>query len=958
VDRSGRVIGIVGLLKDITSRRRAEEQLKIQKAYAEGLIDGAPEAIVQVDNDDRVLRVNREFTKLFGYTPEEAEGRMVNDLIVPADKKGEGLDLTRRAAAGERFEVEVRRRTKDGRLVEVSALATPIRTEDGQVGVFAAYRDISDRKKAAEALRESEARFRELADLLPTTIAEADKDRRLVYANKMAFELFGYPEEDFEKGLYLDEVIHPDQRELAVERMAGVLAGETLGPTEYRLISGAGREFPGLVTSAPIWRNGTVAGLRTTVQDLTSQKEAEAALRRSEEKYGTILEDIEDGYYELDLAGNFTYATEVTAKIVGTPRHNFLGTNFSDYCNKDNAEYVFKVYHGVYETGVPTKHVRYEFTSLEGVHKIMEASASLIRGEDGRPVGFRGTIRDMTARIKAEEAVRESEERHRKVLETAPDPMVVRDAEGLVTYINPTFTRVFGWTLEEKQGRRLDNIPKEHMPETLRMRASIENGESFSGIETRRLTKDGRLVDVSVSGAVFFDAQGRRRGSVTTLQDITQRKTAEAELKYVAYHDILTGLPNRKSFYMRLEDILNQSQRRLANDTWALLFLDLDKFKHINDSLGHDVGDGLLKAAARRIKACLRRSDYIFRLGGDEFTIILTNLTHDTDVAKVARKILDSVAKPYSIKGHEFYTAASIGISVFPNDGLDVEILVKNADMAMYVAKEEGNSFRFFTAEMNVKALERIKLEGNLRNAVERGEFLLHYQPLVDESRKIMGMEALIRWVHPELGLIPPARFIGLAEETGVIISIGEWVLRTACARARAWQLLWGRDLYIAVNLSARQFRDPLLVETIRKVLDDTGLRPDLLRLEVTESCVMENPEDAIAKMESLRAIGIRFSIDDFGTGYSSLSYLKRFPIDTLKIDRSFVTDSMENSSDREIIKTIISMARNLHIETVAEGVETAEQQEFLCGQGCSMMQGFYFGRPMPEDEFEDLFEK
>ena len=572
--------------------------------------------------------------------------------------------------------------------------------------------------------------------------------------------------------------------------------------------------------------------------------------------------------------------------------------------------------------------------------------------------------REITEHKKTAEALQESEERHRIVLESVPDPVAVYDMEGKVTYLNPAFSRVFGWTISESRGRTIDFIPAEKLYEAKLIFEKITHGEIVSGIETYRLTKDGTRVEVSISGAGFFDHYGTLQGSVITIQDITERKKTEEEIKFLAYHDVLTGLPNRKSFYMYLEDKMMQSlsqlgdRRRITSPKWALLFLDLDKFKNVNDTLGHDIGDELLKAVASRLQHCVRRSDHIFRLGGDEFTILLSDLNDDTDVAKVARKIRENIAQPCPIGDYVLHITTSIGISVYPNDGKDVETLVKNADMAMYAAKGEREGYRFFTEEMNQKALERMKLESSLRTALQDNQFVLYYQPLVGDRNHIIGMEALLRWYHPELGIISPIKFIPLAEETGAIISIGKWVLHTACQQARQWQEMGYTELYVSVNLSTRQFKESDLVETIEQVLDATGLAPECLKLEVTESGIMENQEQAITKMKLLRAKGICFSIDDFGTGYSSLSYLKRFPIDVLKIDRSFVMDSMENKDDQEIIKTIIAMAQTLSIEAVAEGVETKEQQDFLSLNGCHIMQGYYFGHPMPANKFEEILTK
>ncbi len=598
---------------------------------------------------------------------------------------------------------------------------------------------------------------------------------------------------------------------------------------------------------------------------------------------------------------------------------------------------------------------------------LQQANEALEERVQARTSALKQANRSLTAEIterkQVEEALRESEERHRTVLESAPEPVVVYDKEGRVRYFNPAFSRVFGWTLSESEGHTIEFVSLEHLPEARLIFEKITHGKTVSGIETFRLTKDGISVPVSISGAGFFDSQSMLQGSVITIQDITERKQREEETWFIANHDVLTGLPNRRSFYMCLEDELIQSHsqtggdRRVKGAKWALLFLDLDKFKDINDTLGHDAGDELLQVVADRLKHCIRKNDYIFRLGGDEFTVLLNALVHDIDVAKVVEKIRKAVAQPYCIKGHELYVTVSIGISIYPDDGEDVETLVKNVDMAMYAAKEEGQGYHFFTEEMNRKALERIKLESSLRTALQDNQFVVYYQPIVDDETRIVGMEALLRWSHPELGVVNPAQFIPVAEEIGAIVSIGKWVLYTVCQQARTWHDKGYEGFYMAVNLSARQFKEPDLVEMVEETLEATGLPPDCLKLEVTESSIMENPEQAIAKMELLRARGIHFSIDDFGTGYSSLGYLKRFPVDTLKIDRSFVMEASTNKDDQEIIKTIISMAHNLKMKTVAEGVETQDQQDFLTRQGCHMTQGYYHGRPMPADKFEEILQ-
>ncbi|MDY0094969.1 MAG: EAL domain-containing protein [Candidatus Vecturithrix sp.] len=561
--------------------------------------------------------------------------------------------------------------------------------------------------------------------------------------------------------------------------------------------------------------------------------------------------------------------------------------------------------------------------------------------------------------IRIEEALRKSEERYRILLETVPDPIVVYDAEGKVDYLNPAFSRIFQWTLAECKGQQCYFAPPEYHAETRMLFEEITQGKTITGFETTRVTRDNHPLHVSLSGAGFFDSHRQLQGSVITMQDMTERKKTEEQMKFLAYHDALTGLPNRKAFNLRLHYELASSssagleKRRCAQHQWALLFLDLDRFKFVNDMLGHHIGDEMLQLVANRLQTCLRKSDYIFRFDGDEFTIILNTINDYTDVARVAQKLRDEIARPYLIQGHELYITASIGISLYPNDGDDGNILLKNADMAMYSAKEEGHGYRFFTEEMNQKALERMRLENSLRCALQQKQFLVYYQPVADHNNHVIGMEALLRWNHPDLGWISPTQFIPIAEETGVIVPLGKWVLQTACTQAQQWHDKGYPDFSVSVNLSTRQLKEPDLIDMIEEVLAETHLAPSRLKLEVTESGIMEDPDDVIAKMHVLQAKGIHFSIDDFGTGYSSLSYLKRLPINILKIDRSFVVDATTDKDDQEIIKTIIAMAHNLRLDTIAEGVETREQQQFLAQSGCRMMQGFYFGHPMPADQFE-----
>jgi diguanylate cyclase (GGDEF)-like protein/PAS domain S-box-containing protein len=487
-------------------------------------------------------------------------------------------------------------------------------------------------------------------------------------------------------------------------------------------------------------------------------------------------------------------------------------------------------------------------------------------------------------------------------------------------------------------------------------------------IDFRIVRPDGTIRFLHEQAEILRDDSGRPVSMAGTVQDVTDRKLSEEQIRFLAYYDGLTRMPNRLLFTERLEASLNAARRQKR--TLALLYLDLDRFKQINDSLGHSAGDKVLKEVSQRLGKCLRESDTIARggpartegdtvarLGGDEFIVCIPDIHRGEDAAKVARRVLESLKSPIVLDQGEVFAAGSIGISLYPHDGEDVETLLKNADAAVSHAKDCGRgNYQFYDESMNAKALQRLSMENSLRKALERDEMLLHFQPQVDMATgRIFGIEALVRWQNPELGMVYPGAFIPLAEETGLIQSIGEWVLRSACAQLKAWHQMGHHSLRMAVNLSGRQFRRQELLRIVKEAARDVGLDPRSLELEITETIMLQDLEENVRTLQDLKAMGLRISLDDFGTGYSSLSYLKRFPIDTLKIDRSFVQDIATNPEDGAITSAIIAMAKGLHIAPMAEGVEKPEQRAYLYRQGCRLMQGFLFGKPMPAHLLEPL---
>jgi diguanylate cyclase (GGDEF)-like protein/PAS domain S-box-containing protein len=559
-------------------------------------------------------------------------------------------------------------------------------------------------------------------------------------------------------------------------------------------------------------------------------------------------------------------------------------------------------------------------------------------------------------------ALQNSEEQFQLATEAADVGLWDWDPQNNAVYLSPVFKRQLGYREEEMPSSYEAWESRLHPEDRERALATIQDcladRMSYYEVEFRLRHKDGSYRWFLSRGALRRNEAGRPIRMLGVQVDITERRRAEEQLGHLAHYDSLTALPNRVLFADRLGQAMIEADRhgRLV----GVAFLDLDRFKNINDTLGHDAGDQLLKAVAERLTGAARKGDTVARLSGDEFTLILADIGHVDDVARVAQKILDAFTQPFHIAGRELHMTASLGITLYPFDVKDVSGLLRNADIAMYRAKEHGcNTYRFYAADMMAKAVENLALENDLRHAVDRGELVLHYQPIIGcAAGEILGMEALVRWRHGARGLIPPAQFIPLAEDTGLIVPIGEWVLREACAQCQRWQREFKRPLRVAVNLSARQFGQPPIARTVRRALKDAGLDPTMLELEITESVLLHHDAEKLESLRALAEMGITLTIDDFGTGYSSLSYLKRFPVKALKIDQSFTHDIPDDADDAALARAIINMAHILGLKTIAEGVETRTQFEFFRSERCDAAQGFYFSKPLPAAEFAALLGK
>jgi len=628
----------------------------------------------------------------------------------------------------------------------------------------------------------------------------------------------------------------------------------------------------------------------------------------------------------------FDVAGKMWSIVVSTSPQFFFGRN-------DNALWALLV------------GVLFSFAGAGYLQTIVTRSRRIQMLVDERTMQLRTANQDLVADIAARKHAEQELQLRDRAIEASANAIIITSSEGPnygIEYVNPAFERITGYSEEETLGRNINFLWRKdsEQPGIEELHSCLHEQREGQAV-MRNYRKDGTLLWSDMYIAPVRDDYGRVSHYVIAQYDITATKRYESELEFQTNRDSLTGLANRTLLRDRLSQAISYAYR-YEHPIW-ILFIDLDRFKFVNDTLGHQAGDILLKAVASRMNSVLRDTDTISRMGGDEFVVVLPERTDSGLSTSIVRRLMEAIAQPLTIEGHEFFISSSVGVSVYPADGAEPETLIKHADIAMYRAKETGrNNFQFYTSEMNERALERLRIEGDLRLAIERDEFLLYYQPQVDlVTREIIGVEALIRWQHPELGMVPPARFISLAEETGLIIPIGNWVIREACRQSKLWQDAGFTGLRTAVNLSARQFAQQNLVQSIEDALTAASLPPAALEIELTESLVMSDVEQAIGILRDMKTLGVQLSIDDFGTGYSSLSYLKRFPIDVLKIDRSFVNDITTDPDDAAIVTSIISLAHSLRLLVIAEGVETREQLDYLQQNGCDQIQGYFFSRPV-----------
>jgi len=812
-------------------------------------------------------------------------------------------------------------------------------------------RDITNRKAAEFALC-AERDFAEgLIQTAPTIVLVLDTDCRIVRFNPYLETITGYQCDEVKGvdwiGHFLEKNDQKRVRTLLTQIMNGVSvsidieARANVNPIitkrgELRDIAWYNRTLKG--------GDGSVVGLLAIGQDVTQQLKVEIALRESEEQFRGLVESTEDWIWEVDQHGIYTYCSPQVEKILGYVPESIVGKNPLDLMSTKEVEVVGADFLETFRKREPLQRLVNVNIHCSGDEVVLELSGIPFYDNYGNFRGYRGIYRDITERKRLYDQLQLAA----MVLESTPEGVVITDVNRTIIKVNPAFTHTTGYSEEEILGKtpsvlnsnRHDAVFFQSMWESIN-----QCGQWQGEIWNRR--KDGEIYPEWLNINAISGDDGEVTHYAAIFSDISTQEHVRKQLHNLAYYDALTKLPNRELFRDRLANALAQANRH--DESVALMFLDLDHFKNINDSLGHRAGDDLLKAVASTLEACVRNSDTVARLGGDEFIIVIPAVIQVEDIAKVAEKIIYAMEKPFEIEGaHKIHVSTSIGISLYPTDGQNVDALLKNADTAMYRAKEAGRrGYKFYTEEMSQRFAERLTLENELRKAIESDGLTLAYQPQVAiDTGKVVGFEVLARWYHEERGWISPAQFIPIAEETGLIIPIGNWVLQQACEQLKCWQEAFLPELKMAVNLSGFQVHQEGLVDYVLGMVKSSGVAPHTLELELTETSLMDNVESTMDTLSALSAHGIRLAIDDFGTGYSSLSYLKRFDIDKLKIDQSFVRDITVDESEAEIVTTIIAMANNLHLNVIAEGVETAEQLAYLKKNGCNEVQGFYFSPP------------
>jgi diguanylate cyclase (GGDEF)-like protein/PAS domain S-box-containing protein len=917
----------------------------LRNLSAEHVLGLSPDIVIVTDLDGLIIYGNAALEHRVGESQEALLGRAAVDFIHPEDLPGcvpgwqELLD-----GESDTWEVALR----------FGSTATGWRWCLGSVGIDREAGLAIGTHQETSALHEAEQQFRRAFEDAGIGMAITGVDGRFVRVNRSLAEMLGTTPEDL-AGVAVADVTHPDHHAADREAMRALLAGElSVHRTEKRYLRTDGSEaWISLDVSVVHDADGAPVHFLAQMTDIGGRRAAEQARAESERRFRTLASASPVGIFAIGHDGRLAYANEHLREIFGLPADVLDGPPWMERIAPEDRERV--------TAGVRRALTLAERTSLDvrveaGIDRWARINVAPVLDGTEEPTGLVGTVEDVTVEVTARMALAAREAEYRMLAEHSTDFLSRHGLDGTFRYASPVSLTLLGWAPEAMLGETHTTLGMDHPDDAdlfERSWAQALRSDAQRTVAYRAKRRDGSIVWLETTFRAVRDGDGKAREMVCVSRDISERKSAELELAHRALHDGLTGLPNRTLFLDRLGLALRRSRRR--DGRVAVLFLDLDRFKVVNDSLGHKAGDRLLVDVAMRLSSALRPSDTLARFGGDELTVLCEDMIDEQDARAVAERLLETFADPFVVKDGEAFLQASIGIAL-ARDGFEAaDDLIRDADAAMYRAKERGHAFELFDEAMRQDVRDRLALEASLRRGIDRGELRLHCQPLVslcDEGR-IEGFESLVRWEHPERGLVPPGAFIPLAEETGLVVPLGAWVLRETCATLRhvidTTGMTW---LQASVNVSPRQLQQPDFVTEVQRALDENGLAPESLVVEITESVIME--AGAAVVLRALKDLGVQLAMDDFGTGYSSLAHLRRFPLDVIKVDRSFVA-ALGDGQGASIAGAIVSLAQALGLRTVAEGIEDDEQCRAVRALGCDLAQGFLFARPMPADELTRL---
>lgn len=935
------------------------QDLQQTAEYALDICEEMSVSIIATTPGGHILSLNQATCQLLGYSKKELIGQSISRVFNKTEFPLSVLELENLTPEGLLHNIEKVYLSKQGQKIIVLLSISTIRDGKGEVsGKLYVAQDITEHKRVERDLRRSEKKFRQLADTV-NAAAFIYQGRQLRYVNSQTSAITGYTREEL-LAVDLYDLIHPDF--IPIVKNWGKITQQRediSSKYEIQILTKTGEKC-WIEATLNLIKFESKASILVTAFDISDRKLAELELETSLSLLQATIESTADGILAVDSTGKIVSFNRKFAQLWQLPDFwlDSRDNNQIFGCGINQLKYPEIFLNSAQELSERPEAESFDIIEFKD-GRIFERY-SLPQRTGGKITGRVFSFRDVTERLRSEEALRKSEERFNLLTRATNDAVWDLNLSKNQYWVSGEFEKLFGHKLNEYQTIRVEfwrrNIHPEEMEKVIASFNETINGDAQCWSEEYSFRRaDGGYVFVLDRGYIIRNESGKAVRAIGTMMDITQRKQSEAIIRYQAVYDQLTGLPNRLLFNERLLAALTKP--RNSQTMLAVMFLDLDRFKKINDTLGHAAGDRLLESFAARISDSLRSTDTVARWGGDEFTVLLPDINSLEDAVKMAQRIQENLKPVFKLEEQSLHVTSSIGIALYPEDGEDAETLVKNADAALYRAKERGrNNYQFYTSTINPQGSQLLTLENRLHDALQKGEFEVYYQPKVNITTwKIQGMEALLRWHHPELGLVSPGTFIPIAEDNGLIVAIGEWVLETACTQTKAWQDAFQPDLRIAVNFSARQFQQFNLLEMVAKCLDKTGLEPKYLELEITETTAMQDVDYTTKVLKNLQNMGVQIALDDFGTGYCSLNYLKKFPLNILKIDKSFVSEMTTDPCERAIANAVATLGRDLNLSVVAEGVETQEQLECLRSLHCQEIQGHYFSPALSVNDASKL---